>query len=72
MVTFELHKDSNQDQRHMIMFKLDGELINIVWFDRANIDGDGYISLYLSNRYVSIVDVQNNQALNDELIKLAQ
>lgn len=69
MMTFELR--AYQDSDHQLMFKQNGEIINIVYFDRAQVDGDGYISLYLSERYVSIVNVQNNQDLVDELTKLA-
>ncbi|MFV0576103.1 MAG: hypothetical protein ACK5NC_11920 [Vibrio sp.] len=70
MYDFELTEDVNNND-YQLMFKQDGQMVNIVWFDRVNIDGNGRVSLYLADRNVAIVNVLNHQALNNVLTSLA-
>ncbi|HCG7105000.1 TPA: hypothetical protein NJ322_004301 [Vibrio parahaemolyticus] len=57
---------------YQLLFKSDenvrAELV--IYFDEVNLDGDGYISLYLHGRYSGIIDVSKNEELNTQLKEL--
>lgn len=59
---------------YQLLFKSDentrAELV--IYFDEVNVDGDGYISLYLNGRYAGIIDVSKNEDLNSQLKTLKQ
>lgn len=44
----------------------------VIYFDEVNLDGDGYISLYLHGRYSGIIDVSKKEDLNNQLKALKQ
>jgi hypothetical protein len=55
---------------NQLIFKENNIISIVIWFDKINIDGDDFISLWHNDNYVALVSIFENQRLYDELIKL--